>query len=161
MNAKKVMDKLISPLFTFFFPVVPATLTPRVDTAITSSDGRDASGFLETSGPGHFNAGFGGYLMWLRINFPSTYEVEFFLLSMRQPQVSISISIRNATNIAGNYFCIKVPAGECVSWNYKYFEWNTARRWIGKYLMLYNENTAVSDIPLNFHKIEIFGHIVP
>ena len=122
MNAKKVMDKLISPLFTFFFPVVPATLTPRVDTAITSSDGRDASGFLETSGPGHFNAGFGGYLMWLRINFPSTYEVEFFLLSMRQPQVSISISIRNATNIAGNYFCIKVPAGECVSWNYKYFE---------------------------------------
>ena len=161
MNAKKVMDKLILPLFTFFFPVVPATLTPRVDTAITSSDGRDASGFLETSGPGHFNAGFGGYLMWLRINFPSTYEVEFFLLSMRQPQVSISISIRNATNIAGNYFCIKVPAGECVSWNYKYFEWNTARRWIGKYLILYNENTAVSDIPLNFHKIEIFGHIVP
>ena len=116
------MDKLILPLFTFFFPVVPATLTPRLDTAITSSDGRDASGFLETSGPGHFNAGFGGYLMWLRINFPSTYEVEFFLLSMRQPQVSISISIRNATNIAGNYFCIKVPAGECVSWNYKYFE---------------------------------------
>ena len=141
--------------------MVPETLTQRVNTTITSSDGRNASDFFNTNSYTFFNAGTGGYLMWLRINFLSTCEIEFFLLSMHQPQVSITIKIGNATNIDGNVFCTKVPAGELLTWGFKYFECDTGRRWIGKYFMLYNEKTAVSSKKLNFHNIQIFGYIEP
>lgn len=57
----------------------------------------------------------------------------FFLLSMHKPQFSITVSIRNATNIADNFFCTKLSVGELVTWDFKYFECGSGRSWVGKY----------------------------
>ena len=86
-----------------------------MDAAVTSSDGKDASDFPNANSYTLLKAVTEGYLLWLVIKFPLIYEVDFFLLSMHKPQFSITVSIRNATNIADNFFCTKLSVGELVT----------------------------------------------
>ena len=72
--------------------------------------------------------------------------------------MSLSVKIGNATDIAGNLFCTKIPVGTCEAFVYNYFECDKGRKWMGKYFMIFNEDIVSSSNDLNFHGLYIMGY---
>lgn len=72
--------------------------------------------------------------------------------------MSLSVKIGNATDIAGNLFCTKIPVGTCEPFVYNYFECDRGRKWTGKYFMIFNEDIVSSSDRLNFHGLQIMGY---
>ena len=126
---------------------------------ITASNGGDASYFLVYSAELNFRAGIASEKVWVRINFPTPYEIEMFWIGIQQP-VPISISIGNSTNINENLFCVKIPAHTLVYNKYKYIECSSPRKYVGKYLILHNEDVeSGSDVAILFSLVHISRHL--
>ena len=106
-----------------------------------------------------FRAGIASEKIWVRINFQAPYEIEMFWIAVQQP-VPISINIGNSTIIAENLLCVKIPAHILVYNQYKYIECSFPRKYIGKYIILYNEDVnSESNVEILFTLIHISGHL--
>ena len=82
-----------------------------------------------------------------------------FWIAIQQP-VSISINIGNSTTINENLFCIKIPAHVLVYNEYKYTECSFPRKYVGKYIILHNEDVnSESNVEILFTLIHISGHL--
>ena len=125
---------------------------------ITASNGGDASDFLRYNVNQNFRAGIASEKIWVRINFPTPFEIEMLWVGIQQP-VPISINIGNSTNIAENLFCVKIPAHYLVYDKYKYIECSFPRKYVGKYIILHNEEVnSESNVAILFSLIHISGH---
>lgn len=126
---------------------------------ITASNGGDASYFLVDNVAYSFRAGVASEKIWVRINFQVPYEIEMFWIAIQQP-VSISINIGNSTIINENLFCVKIPAHVLVYNEYKYTEYSFPRKYVGKYIILHNEDVnSESNVEILFTLIHISGHL--
>ena len=82
-----------------------------------------------------------------------------FWIAIQQP-VSISINIGNSTIINENLFCVKIPAHVLVYNEYKYTEYSFPRKYVGKYIILHNEDVnSESNVEILFTLIHISGHL--
>ena len=82
-----------------------------------------------------------------------------FWIAIQQP-VSISINIGNSTTINENLFCVKIPAHVLVYNEYKYTECSFPRKYVGKYIILHNEDVnSESNVEILFTLIHISGHL--
>ena len=125
---------------------------------VTASNGGDASNFLVDDVAYSFRAGIASEKIWVRINFQVPYEIEMFWIAIEQP-VPISINIGNSTIIAENLLCVKIPAHILVYHKYKYIECSFPRKYVGKYIILHNEDVnSESNVEILFTLIHISGH---